>query len=75
MLVTSEPVTELDSALTYAARRLREAASNGDGDAAAILAAWIDHRLDERITFTARDAAISLDAVDVIGRPRGTLAD
>lgn len=75
MLVTGDPVTELDSALNYAARRLREAATNGDDAAAASLVAWIDHRLDERLTFTARDAAISLDAVDVIGRPQGTRAD
>ena len=75
MLVTGDPVTELDSALNYAAQRLREAATNGDDAAAASLVAWIDHRLDERLTFTARDAAISLDAVDVIGRPRGTGAD
>ena len=75
MLVTGDPVTELDSALNYAARRLREVATNGDAAAAASLVAWIDHRLDERLTFTARDAAISLDAVDVIGLPRGTRAD
>jgi hypothetical protein len=74
MLVTGDPVTELDSALYYAARRLREAATNGDDDAASLVA-WIDHRLDERLTFTARDAAISLDAVDVIGLPRDTRAD
>jgi hypothetical protein len=75
MLVTGDPVTELDPALNYAARRLREAATNGDDAAAASLVAWIDHRLDERLTFTARDAAISLDPVDVIGRPPGTRAD
>ena len=57
MLVTGDPVAELDSALNYAARRLREAATNGDPTAAANLVAWIDHRLDERLTFTARDAA------------------
>jgi len=75
MLVTGDPINELDSALNYATRRLREAATNGDDDAAASLLAWIDHRLDERLTFTARDAAISLDAVDVIGHPPGTRAD
>ena len=37
--------------------------------------ALYENRLDERLTFTASDAAISLDAVDVIGRPRGTRAD
>jgi hypothetical protein len=61
MLVTSDPVTELDFALHYAARRLRKAANNGDDASAASLLAWIDHRLDERLTFAARDAAISLD--------------
>ena len=74
MLVTGDPVIELDSALNYAARRLRDAATNGDA-AVASLVAWIDHRLDERFTFTARDAAISLDAVDVIGRTPCTEAD
>jgi hypothetical protein len=74
MLVTGDPVAELDSALNYAARRLREAATNGDPTAAASLVAWIDHRLDERLTFTARDAAISLGAVNLIGRPPGTTA-
>jgi hypothetical protein len=52
MLVTGDPVAELDSALNYAARRLREAATNGDDAAATSLVAWIDHRLDERLTFT-----------------------
>jgi hypothetical protein len=75
MLVTGDPVTELDSALNFAARRLRKAATNGDDASTASLLAWIDHRLDERLTFTARDAAISLDAVDVTGCPRGTRAD
>ena len=75
MLVTGDPVTELDSALNYAARRLGEAATSGDAAAAASLVAWIDRRLDERLTFTACDAAIPLDAVDVIGRPPGTRAD
>ena len=74
MLVTGDPVAELDSALNYAARQLREAATNGDPTAAASLVAWIDHRLDERLTFTARDAAISLGAVNLIGRPPGTTA-
>ena len=75
MLVTGDPVAELDSALNYAARRLREAANNGDDASAASQLGWIDHRLDERLTFTARDAAISLDAVDVTGCPRGARAD
>src|SRR4029450_1353067 len=42
MLVTGDPVTELDSALYYAARRLREAATNGDDAAAAGLVPWVD---------------------------------
>ena len=74
MLVTGDPVPELDFALNYAARRLGEAANNGDDASAASLVAWIDHRLDERLTFTARDAAISLGAVNLIGRPPGTTA-
>jgi hypothetical protein len=43
MLVTGDPVTELDSALNYAARRLREAGSNGDDASAASLG-----RMDRR---------------------------
>jgi hypothetical protein len=75
MLVTGDPVTELDSALNYAARRLREAVTNGDDASVVSLLAWIDHRLDERLTFTARGVAIKLDAVDVTGWLPGTRAD
>jgi hypothetical protein len=70
MLVTGDPVTELDYALNYATRQLRTAAANGDDATAARLVAWIDHRLDERLTFTAPNATISPDPVDGIGRPR-----
>jgi len=51
MLVTSDPVAELDRALADAAARLREAQARGDTQAAERLAAWIDQRLDERRSF------------------------
>jgi hypothetical protein len=72
MLVTGDPVAELDSALGCASRRLREADLNGDNAVAAQLVAWIDHRLDERLTFTGSNAATSRDPVGVISRPRRT---
>jgi hypothetical protein len=51
MLVTSDPVAELDHALAYAATRLRGARRTGDAGAVRCLLAWIDHRLDERLAF------------------------
>lgn len=51
MLVTSDPVAELDHALAYATARLREASVRGDADAVRRVLAWIDHRLDERLAF------------------------
>ena len=51
MLVTSDPVAELDHALAYAAARFREATATGDPAAARRMLAWIDHRLDERLAF------------------------
>jgi hypothetical protein len=51
MLVTSDPVAELDHALADATARLRAAQSRGDTLAAQRLAAWIDQRLDERRSF------------------------
>jgi hypothetical protein len=51
MLVTSDPVAELDHALADTAARLRAAQARGDIRAAQRLAAWIDQRLDERRSF------------------------
>jgi len=51
MLVTSDPVAELDHALAYAAGRLRSAKTSGDAEGARCILAWIDHRLDERLAF------------------------
>jgi hypothetical protein len=51
MLVTSDPVAELDHALAYASARLRSARTSGDAEGARYVLAWIDHRLDERRAF------------------------
>jgi hypothetical protein len=51
MLVTSDPVAELDHALAYAAARLRSATASGNAERAQGVLAWIDHRLDERLAF------------------------
>jgi hypothetical protein len=51
MLVTSDPVAELDHALADIAGRLRAAQARGDTVAAQRLASWIDQRLDERRSF------------------------
>jgi hypothetical protein len=51
MLVTSDPVAELDHALAGTAARLHAAQARGDTRAAQRLAAWIDQRLDERRSF------------------------
>ena len=51
MLVTSDPVAELDHALADTAARLRAAQARGDTLVAQRLAAWIDQRLDERQSF------------------------
>jgi hypothetical protein len=51
MLVTSDPVVELDHALADTVARLRAAQACGDTQVAERLAAWIDQRLDERQSF------------------------
>jgi hypothetical protein len=51
MLVTSDPIAELDHALTETADRLHAAKTRGDTVAAQRLAASIDQRLDERLSF------------------------
>ena len=59
MLVTSDPVAELDHALTYAVTRLRSARTSGDAEDARCILAWIDHRLDERLAFQQEMGATS----------------
>lgn len=54
MLVTSEPVTELDDALRCLSGQLRQACRRHDSAAAARLRNRIDGRLDERNTFRPR---------------------
>jgi hypothetical protein len=51
MLVTSDPVAELDHAIAAAAARLHTARASGDTLAARRIAAWIDRRLEERLLF------------------------
>jgi hypothetical protein len=51
MLVTSDPVAELDAALARATLRLHEARAAGRTQVAEMPAAWIDIRLDERLAF------------------------
>lgn len=50
MLVTSDPVAEIDFALTVVAGRLRRARIEGRTEAIADLLAWTDVRLDERLS-------------------------
>jgi hypothetical protein len=59
MLVTSDPVAELDHALAYAATRLRSARTSGDAEGVRCILAWIDHRLDERLAFQPEMAGTS----------------
>lgn len=55
MLVTSEPVAELDDALRSMGRQLRQARRRHDRGASARLQQWIDGRLDERTSLRAHD--------------------
>ncbi|MPZ26904.1 MAG: hypothetical protein GEV12_10915 [Micromonosporaceae bacterium] len=48
MLVTSEPVAELDDALAWAVAQRNNARRTGNTLAITRLTAWIDQRLDER---------------------------
>ena len=48
MLVTSEPVAEIDGALAWAVSRLHAARRAGDTRTVNRLLAWIDFRLDDR---------------------------
>jgi len=51
MLVTSDPVAEIDQALADAATRLHAARTAGDITAAQALEHWINIRLDQRLGF------------------------
>jgi hypothetical protein len=51
MLVTTDPVAEIDAALARAAARLRAARARRDTLAIQCLAQWIDYRLDQRLDF------------------------
>jgi hypothetical protein len=51
MLVTGDPVAEIDAALARAATRLRAARAREDTLAVRRLTAWIDYRLDQRLAF------------------------
>jgi hypothetical protein len=60
MLVTGDPVAEIDAALARAAARLRAARACGDTLAVRRLTAWIDYRLDQRLAFDGALEAIRL---------------
>jgi hypothetical protein len=51
MLVTSDPVAELDDTLLHLSRRVRHARHSEDGETATRLQRWIDAHLDERSAF------------------------
>lgn len=55
MLVTGDPVAEIDDALARAAVQLRAARAEHDTRAVQRLIAWIDYRLDERLDFDYRN--------------------
>jgi hypothetical protein len=54
MLVTGDPVAEIDAALAQAAARLRAARADRDVLAVQRLTEWIDYRLDQRLDFDYR---------------------
>jgi hypothetical protein len=51
MLVTGDPLAEIDAALARAATRLRGARARADTLTIQRLTAWIDYRLDQRLAF------------------------
>lgn len=51
MLVTGDPVAEIDAALARGAMRLRAARARSDARSVEQLLAWIDYRLDQRLDF------------------------
>lgn len=52
MLVTNDPVAELDAALATATASLHRARQHGDPRAVERLTQWINLRLDQRNSFT-----------------------
>lgn len=51
MLVTGDPVAEIDAALARGAMRLRAARARSDARSVGWLLAWLDYRLDQRLDF------------------------
>lgn len=51
MLVTNDPVAELDAALATATAYLQAARQRGDSHTVERLTQWINHRLDQRNSF------------------------
>ena len=51
MLVTGDPVAEIDAALARGAVRLRAARARSDARSVEWLLTWIDYRLDQRLDF------------------------
>lgn len=51
MLVTGDPVAELDAALSITAVQLQDARRHGDAHRFERLARWMDMRLDQRSSF------------------------
>ena len=51
MLVTSDPLAEIDAALAGTVQALHAARSRNDSQVVDRLTVWIDHRLDERCEF------------------------
>jgi hypothetical protein len=78
MLVTGDPVAEIDAALARGAMRLRAARARSDAHSVEWLLAWIDYRLDQRLDFqfpagTCAAAAVPgrLDSRQAGPRPSG----
>jgi hypothetical protein len=51
MLVTADPIAEIDAVLSTAVVERQRARIVGDSAAAARLTIWIDHLLDQRFAF------------------------
>jgi hypothetical protein len=51
MLVTGDPIAEIDAALARGAARLRAARAKRDALAVWCLTQWINYRLDQRLDF------------------------
>ena len=51
MLVTADPIAEIDEILSAAVVERQRARRAGDADNAERLTMWIDHLLDQRLAF------------------------